>query len=59
MLSMSQRTTPGAFGIVLLRQRSPVLPDVPTVEASIFWHFQISPVNILRQAGYATVYGTG
>lgn len=59
MLSVSQRTIPGAYGITLFKQRSHVLLDVPTVGASIFWHFQVSPVNILRQAAYATVYGTG
>lgn len=37
-------------GITLLKQRSPVRLDVPTAGASIFWYFQVNPVNILRQA---------
>lgn len=59
MLSVSQRTIPGAYGITLFKQRSHVLLDVPTAGASIFWHFPVSPVNILRQAADATVYGPG
>lgn len=48
-----------AYYTILLKERSPVWLDVPTAGASIFWYFHVHPVNILRQAAEASVYGTG
>lgn len=55
---LAKPPVPAACGTILVKQRSPVRLDVPTAGASIFWYLQVNPVNILRQAADATVYGT-